>query len=190
MSSQVDEWTSRIKGYGSADPASLVPHPENWRTHPQRQQDALSKLLDEVGWVRSVIVNQTTGRLVDGHLRVGLAVARGEQLVPVVYVELDEQEERVILANLDPIATLAATDTAALMALAGSVSIEHPEQTDVMALLKELTGMRSQSGASAGPTQEQIARQSTELELRFGARHLDSHAATCPKCKFEFEFAK
>jgi hypothetical protein len=35
-------------------------------------------VLDRVGWVQSVIVNRKTGRLVDGHLRVQLAVDAGE----------------------------------------------------------------------------------------------------------------
>jgi len=40
--------------------------------------------------------------VVDGHARVALAIKAGEK-VPVVYVELDEREEAVILATLDPV---------------------------------------------------------------------------------------
>jgi ParB-like chromosome segregation protein Spo0J len=60
-------------------------------------------MLDTVGWVQSVIVNRTTGYVVDGHLRVAMAISKGEALIPVSYVELDEAEENLVLAALDPV---------------------------------------------------------------------------------------
>ena len=60
--------------------------------------------------MQSVIVNRTTGYLVDGHLRVELAKAAGQSSIPVVYVELSEEEEQVILASLDPIGAMATAD--------------------------------------------------------------------------------
>ena len=63
-------WRDRIVGQGEESPAALVANPKNWRTHPKVQQDALSGVLDQVGWVQQVLVNRLTGRLVDGHLRV------------------------------------------------------------------------------------------------------------------------
>jgi len=59
---------SRIVGSGEADPAALVANPRNWRTHPAEQGAALTGVLERVGWVQQVIVNRTTGHLVDGHL--------------------------------------------------------------------------------------------------------------------------
>jgi hypothetical protein len=75
-----------------------VVHPENWRIHPEYQQEALAGVLEQVGCVQDVIVNRRTGRVVDGHLRVALAISRSER-VPVVYVDLAEEEERQILAR-------------------------------------------------------------------------------------------
>jgi len=95
------------------DAADLMANPANWREHPQYQRNALGGALGEVGWVQGVIVNRTTGRLIDGHLRVMLARERGEQ-VPVTYVELSEDEERLVLATLDPLAALAVTNEDAL----------------------------------------------------------------------------
>jgi hypothetical protein len=63
-------------------------------THPSDQQAALSGALAEVGWVAEVTVNQTTGHVVDGP-RIELALARREPTVPVTYVELSEDEERL-----------------------------------------------------------------------------------------------
>ena len=117
-------WESRITGHGEAAPADLVGNPRNWRTHPQAQRDALAGVLDEVGWVQDVIVNKRTGYLVDGHARVAVAAQRGEASVPVVYVDLSEDEERLILATLDPLSAMAEADDDALSDLLAAVTAE------------------------------------------------------------------
>ncbi|HET7496611.1 MAG TPA: ParB N-terminal domain-containing protein [Candidatus Limnocylindrales bacterium] len=116
-----DAWRNRIVGTGEVAPEQLVPNPANWRTHPTDQQQALSGALSEVGWVAQVLVNQTTGHVVDGHLRVKLAISRGEPSVPVLYVELTEAEERLVLASLDPIGAMAEAETLALGELLGNL---------------------------------------------------------------------
>ena len=103
-------WRNRIVGSGEEAPDQLMANPKNWRIHPLTQQDAVEAALDEVGWVQQVIVNQTTGCLVDGHLRVALAISREETSIPVTYVDLTEREEALVLATLDPLAGLATTD--------------------------------------------------------------------------------
>lgn len=128
-------WRSRITGQGTAIPAELVANPKNWRHHPKFQADAMAGVLDEIGWVQQVVVNRTTGNLVDGHLRVELAVARGETSIPVLYVELTEGEEALVLATLDPLSAIAKTDATALRELLATV---EPESRDVRALLADL----------------------------------------------------
>ena len=71
-------WQSRIVGHGQEDPARLVPNELNWRRHPAGQRKALTEVMDRVGWVQDIIVNRRSGRLVDGHLRLTLALERGE----------------------------------------------------------------------------------------------------------------
>jgi len=100
-------WRSRIVGYANVDPHELAANPRNWRTHPDQQRAALHGVLDEVGWVAEVLVNQRSGYVVDGHLRVASALEHGEASVPVRYVDLDETEERLVLATLDPLSALA-----------------------------------------------------------------------------------
>ena len=119
-----DQWRNRITGHGEEAPDQLLANPRNWRIHPKEQQDALSGLLDQVGWVQDVIVNRTTGHVVDGHLRVSLAISRQEQTIPVVYVELSPDEEGLVLAAIDPIAAMAATDDEALRMLLADVVVE------------------------------------------------------------------
>lgn len=101
---------SRIIGEGTENPDQLLANPGNWRRHPKAQQDALEAMLRTVGWVQRVIVNKTTGHIVDGHLRVEVALRRNEPMVPVLYVSLTEAEEKVVLAAIDPIGGLAITD--------------------------------------------------------------------------------
>lgn len=116
-------WRSRIVGQGEADPATLTPHERNPRTHSKAQLDAIAGALDEVGFVQRVIVNRTTGHILDGHARVQIAIARGEPTVPVVYVELAEEEEALVLASLDPLGALAGVDQTALDALLAEIEV-------------------------------------------------------------------
>lgn len=107
-------WRNRIVGHAEVAPGDLVPNPQNWRLHPKFQSEVMAELLGEVGWVQDIIVNQRSGHLVDGHLRLDLALRRGEPAVPVKYVDLDEDEERRILLTLDPVAALAVADRGVL----------------------------------------------------------------------------
>jgi hypothetical protein len=128
-------WRNRIVGHADVAPAELVPNPRNWRTHPQDQQQALAGALGEVGWVAEVLVNRTTGHVVDGHLRIELALARDEPTVPVTYVELSEDEERLVLASLDPLAAIATAEEAQLAALLAAL---EPADDALRALLDDL----------------------------------------------------
>lgn len=114
---------SRITGEDTVAADQLLANPNNWRTHPKEQRAALEGLLDTVGWVQRVIVNEVTGHIVDGHLRAEVALARSED-VPVVYVRLTEQEERLVLAALDPIGGLAGTDQGMLDQLLEGIEVE------------------------------------------------------------------
>lgn len=102
-------WRNRIVGSDVVAADQLLANPYNWRIHPKHQQEALAASLNGVGWVQEIVVNQRSGHVIDGHLRAALAISRGE-MVPVKYVDLSDDEERLVLATLDPLAALAATD--------------------------------------------------------------------------------
>lgn len=107
-------WRNRIIGHGIARVDELLANPRNARIHPKSQSDALEGVLESVGIVQDVIVNQRTGFMLDGHLRVSLALRRGEPDLPVKYVDLNEAEEALVLATFDPIGALAIADTGKL----------------------------------------------------------------------------
>lgn len=160
-------WRNRIVGSGIEAPDQLLANPLNWRIHPKAQQEALAGALDEVGWVQEVIVNQRTGHLVDGHLRVTLAMRRDEPSIPVKYVDLDEREEALVLATLDPISAQASADAAKLDELLRGVSTGSAALQD---LLSELS-------ASAGLTPPNVEFKEYDESVENEVEYLE-----CPAC--------
>ena len=138
-----DQWRNRITGHGEESPDQLLANPRNWRIHPKAQQDALAAVLDQVGWVQDVIVNQRTGHVVDGHARIALAISREEPTIPVVYVDLDEHEERLILASLDPLSAMATTDTDAMRELLAEITVDDAA---LLAMFEKVSPRRPQAG--------------------------------------------
>lgn len=119
-------WRNRIVGYVEDFPVSeLLANPQNWRIHPAYQQQALEDVLDEVGWVDTVLINRTTSFVVDGHLRAALAISHDEPTVPALIVELTEAEEALILASFDPISALAAADREKLRELTEQINTSN-----------------------------------------------------------------
>jgi hypothetical protein len=103
-------WQNRIVGYRMIPVEEITANPRNFRVHPKHQQDALEATIDTTGYTVPVVNNVRTGYLLDGHLRVTLALRRGETHVPGIDVDLDPDKEALALATIDPIAALAATD--------------------------------------------------------------------------------
>jgi DNA modification methylase len=130
----VSALANRIVGSAEVAPDQLLANPQNWRIHPQAQQQALSAVLTEVGWVQQVIVNQRTGYVVDGHLRVALAISRAEPVIPVLYVDLSPEEEALVLASLDPLAGMAVTDAEMLAALTDGLEVSDAALAELLGL--------------------------------------------------------
>lgn len=135
-------WENRIVGHGDENPEQLLAHPQNFRRHPGPQLDALRGSLGDLGWVKGVLVNRTTGHVVDGHARVEEAMRQHQKTIPVDYVELTEAEERLALAVLDPISEMATRDEEALTALLSEVDTEDP---GLRALLLDMAGEQTES---------------------------------------------
>lgn len=147
-----ENYRNRIVGHAEVDPRELSPHPLNWRTHDDRQRYVLKGTMHEVGWVKDVIVNKHTGNIIDGHLRVSLAMEKGEASVPVTYIDISEDEEAMILATLDPIVELAGTDQFKLDALLESV---RTDDLAIRALLDEISGATDEMTAEALEEEEE-----------------------------------
>lgn len=133
-------WDIRIVGHGEEAPDQLLANPRNWRIHPKAQQDTMAAVLDRVGYVETVIVNQRSGFVVNGHMRIALALSHGQPTVPVTYVDLSDDEEALVLSTFDAIGSQAATDRAQLDALLAEVRTAPQPPTDPR-LVQFLAGM-------------------------------------------------
>ncbi len=134
-------WRNRIVGHDDVAPSKLISNPFNFRMHSAVQGRALKGVINRLGVIKSAIVNKRTGHIVDGHLRVSLALKERQATVPVEYVDLSVAEEQEALASLDPLAQMATSDQAAVARLMKLV--RGGPAREVLALLQTDAGDNS-----------------------------------------------
>jgi DNA modification methylase len=134
-------WKNSIVGHAEVAPGELVANDRNFREHPRAQKAALAGAIEEIGFLRSLTVNQRSGCIIDGHLRLELALEKGEATIPVEYVDLSEEEEAVALATIDPIAAMATTNKQALEALLKDAQVRDSSLRDMLADLAQQNGL-------------------------------------------------
>lgn len=138
VKSRAAAWRNRIVEKSEQRADQFVAHPDNYRLHSTEQEAALTHVLGKVGWVQDVIVSKRSGYLLDGHLRVKAALARGDgTLVPYKVVDVSEADEALILSTMDPIGALARADREKVDELIALL----PDEDDV-ALARLLHGER------------------------------------------------
>lgn len=100
----------------------LVPHPANWRRHDAKQAETMLGVLEEVGFVGSLVAVERDGKLqlIDGHLRSSIAP---ELMVDVTVVDLTDDEVKLVLASHDAIGMLATADGVALDRLLADLDV-------------------------------------------------------------------
>ena len=186
MANKTAAWRNRIVGEGLVAAGELVPHPQNWRGHPASQGTVLAQTLGGVGWVQRVIVNQRTGRMLDGHLRAELARRQGADTpVPVVYVDLSEDEERTILATLDPIAGMAIANEETLAGLVRS--IEDADLRSVAGTIAQTLNVDVDGKGEAGKDTPAQVDRAEELRQKWQVEpgqlwQLGEHRLICGDC--------
>lgn len=108
---------NRIIDYRIVRAGDLVPDPRNWRVHGPAQREALTEMLDRIGYADAVICRQApdgTIVLIDGHLRAGLD---DDAQIPCLLLDVDEAEAGELLLSLDPLAAMAQTSERRLQEL-------------------------------------------------------------------------
>src|SRR6516164_7733929 len=111
----------RIKELRRVKASELLRNPRNWRTHPAAQAQALRVLLSEIGYADALIARELPDGqllLIDGHLRA--ETTPGEE-VPVLVLDVTEEEADKLLLTLDPLAAMAEADTGRIQALLAAV---------------------------------------------------------------------
>lgn len=128
--------------------ADLLPNPANWRRHPKAQRDALTGILEEVGYAGAVLARETPDglMLIDGHLR---AETTPDMTIPVLILDVNADEAAKLLATMDPLAAMAEADSAALDALLRDVDTGSEA---VQAMLADLAKSAGLDGPKAGLT--------------------------------------
>lgn len=125
----------RVKELRRVRASELKPNPRNWRTHPPGQQDALRGVLADVGFADAVVARELadgTLELVDGHLR---AETVADAVVPVLVVDLNDQEAAKVLLTHDALATMAGVDHANLADLLDEAEFDNEAVETMLASL-------------------------------------------------------
>lgn len=161
----------RVVGLRRVRAGDLIPHPRNWRKHPERQAQALAGVLAEVGYAGALIVRETADglQLIDGHLR---AETTPDAVVPVLVVDVTEEEADKLLATLDPLAAMAEADAEVLAGLLATVNSESEAVREMLARLAHDSGAMVPDFGSVGLDEQ------GRLDERAPVR--------CPECGHEF----
>ncbi len=115
----------RIVEFCRVPAGQLRPHPRNWRTHGTAQREALRGVLAEIGYAGALLARRLPEgdlQLIDGHLR---AEVSAESLVPVLVLDVNDEETLKLLATLDPLAAMAGTDAQTLADLVAEVETDN-----------------------------------------------------------------
>lgn len=103
-------YKNRVKKLIHVKASELRENPDNIRLHPEEQQNIMTGLLEEIGFADAIIVREVEEgyEILDGHMRKRLV---GDDVVPVVVVDLNEEEAAGFLLTFDPIKALAERNT-------------------------------------------------------------------------------
>lgn len=131
----------RIKSLRRVRAGDLRPNQKNWRTHPKAQHEALQGVLADVGYADAVLAREFGDgslMLIDGHLRAGVDP---DAKIPVLILDVTEEEADKLLASIDPLAAMAGVDAARLGELLGTVKTDNSALQAMLAgLVPEGTG--------------------------------------------------
>jgi len=139
--------------------SELLAHPLNPRIHPDAQKNALSAILGEIGFARSLLVYETADgklQLIDGHLRKELFE---DQEVVVEILDVNEEEANVLLLSLDPLASLAQFDSPTLEALRKAAQTQSEELQNLWDSIDSASKKTREDLKQAGEKKEAILKE-------------------------------
>jgi len=115
--------------------SELRANPKNWRLHPEGQRSALAEMLSSIGYVGAAVAREKDGglELLDGHMRKDLSA---DSDIPVLVVDLTDEEADKVLATYDPLAGLALVDGEKLDGLLKGITLE--ENAEIKRMLTDL----------------------------------------------------
>lgn len=162
-------------------PGSAQENPEQWRTHPALQLDALQELIfgaDGVGWAGVALINdrrqqdgwpadEAIPTHIDGHAREKLASNNG-QPYPALIGHWSPEQERTLMALFDPLTEMAGADYQKQLDLMTLVPVGMPAVDEVLnRLTMEAEEALAALLAAGDGTGEDAATAHTTLAERF-----------------------
>jgi DNA modification methylase len=165
----------------------LLPNPKNWRCHPKAQANALRAMLGEIGNSDAMLARELPdGRLqlLDGHLRAGLMP---DEEVPVLILDLNEAEADKLLLTLDPLASMASTDSERLAALLETWRTDNPAIQALLDNLRAQEGLLLENLNDLADPEPQIDK-AEELRCKWGTAtgqlwQAGPHRLICGDCR-------
>jgi hypothetical protein len=127
----------RIKELRRVKASELIPNPHNWHEHPIEQRQDMIGVLNEIGYADAMLARELPdGRLelLDGHLRSDIAE---DDIVPVLILDLNEQEAKQLIAVHDMLGKKALTNDDVLGDLLRDMEVED---ADMRRMLDEIRG--------------------------------------------------
>ncbi|HJU28055.1 MAG TPA: ParB N-terminal domain-containing protein [Candidatus Binataceae bacterium] len=177
----------RIKQFRRVRASDLTPNPKNWRRHPKAQADALRGLLQEIGYADALLVRELPDghfMIIDGHLRAQTTPAAE---VPVLVLDVSEEEADKILLTLDPLAAMAQADAERIQTLLTTVRSDNQA---VQELIRHTAGERLWRIAHPDEFNEpQVAPdRAAELAAKWGTEQgqlwrVERHRLFCGDCR-------
>lgn len=165
---------NRIVGLEYIPANQLLANPLNARRHPSNQREALRGSLETLGWYDAVIMNRQTGYLIDGHARVEEQLSLDEsQQLPVLVVDMTEEEEAQALASHDWITQMAVYDAEVLNELLSSFNSDND------AVQEMLSDMADKNNLIETLPPDDFDEMDETLETEY----------CCPKCGYEWSGA-
>jgi len=141
MSAVQQKFVDRIKELRRVPANLLQKHPLNWRAHPGKQLKALNAVIEEIGFAGAILAREMPDgslQVLDGHARVEIAA---NETLPVLVLDLNEEEAKKLLITFDPISGLASSDSEKLGELLADVTIENQFLTELLAKLAKDNGL-------------------------------------------------
>lgn len=166
------EIKDRIKEFRRVPAKELTAHANNWRKHSKKQQAILKGIVEEVGFAGAVLAREDEHGnlyLIDGHLR---TETFADETLPVLVLDVNEQEANKILATYDPISAMAESDATQLDQLLRDVQTSNQDVADMLDKLAQ----------DAGIVPPKFEPTSIDEQGRLD----EKNKTTCPECGHEF----
>lgn len=163
------------------DPRTLTPHPENYRSHPDAQVEAIAQNISDLGMYSPVVID-TQDRILAGHGVTLGCISLQLETIPVYVFEGTEAAAKRLMVADNELSRGAEDSEEALAALLGEVAESYGDLRGTgwsKDALEELVA-EIDAGDDFDPDAVEFPEYDENIDTS-GIRY-----ATCPECGHEF----